>query len=65
MRNGSIAGDWNWQEIICPLCFVELGDEQDIGRGWRVDAKVVLAPLETVTPDGWIWDEATGRWGNK
>jgi hypothetical protein len=65
MREGSIAGPWRWHEIICPLCFVELGEQQDIGRGWRLDAKEVLVPLETVTPSGRIWDESKGLWGNK
>jgi hypothetical protein len=65
MRGGSIGGPWSWQEIICPICFVELAEQQDVGRRWRLDAQVVLAPLETTTPDGWIWDEATGLWGNR
>lgn len=62
MRDGSIDGEWKYNEIICPLCFAELAEEQGIATDWRVDARTVNVELETVTPSGRVWNDETWLW---
>jgi hypothetical protein len=62
MRGGSINGPWQWGEIICPTCFAQIGQAAGIASFWRLSADRVHVELETVTPSGRVWDEATQRW---
>jgi len=62
MRGGSINGEWQWDEIICPICFVMLAEEAGIADFWVLSAERVHVELETVTPGGSVWDETIQRW---
>lgn len=60
MRGGSINGPWQWDEIICPLCFAELA--AGIADLWEFRARRVHVELETVTPSGRVWSDEVGLW---
>lgn len=62
MRGGSINGEWKYNEIICPLCFVELAEERGIATGWRLTATEINVELETATPSGRVWNEDSWLW---
>ena len=62
MRGGSINGDWEFDEIICPTCFCVLGEERGVATFFRVGSDEALVPLETVTPTGRIWSDEVGLW---
>lgn len=62
MRDGDIDGPWQWDEIICPLCFMELAEDKGIAHGWRLDATDVLVELKTTTPSGRVWDPTVDLW---
>jgi len=61
MRDGSIDGPQEFDEIICPTCFFVLADERDVATNFRVIADA-LVPLQTVTPSGRIWNDETHLW---
>lgn len=62
MRGGSINGEWEYDELICPTCFAELAEERGIASAWRLAAGVVNVELETVTPSGRVWDASQWLW---
>jgi hypothetical protein len=62
MRGGSINGIEPFDGIICPTCFTVLAEEQGIAELWRLDAAVVHAELELVTPSGRVWNAVEDRW---
>lgn len=62
MRGGSINGPWQWDEIVCPICFAELAEAAGIANVWRLTARFVHVELETVTPSGRVWDDETQLW---
>lgn len=62
MRGGSINGIEDFDGIICPGCFTQLGEARGVAKVWRLWAETVLVDLETVTPSGRVWDEATQLW---
>ena len=62
MRGGSIDGEWQWEEIICPTCFAVLAEAAGIAGVWRLDADQVHVELETVTPTGRVWNDALRLW---
>lgn len=62
MRGGSIDGEWQYNEIICPTCFVVLAEIAGIATSWRLFATDVQTPLETVTPSGRVWNAETWLW---
>jgi hypothetical protein len=57
MRGGDINGSWQWDEIICPTCFMALAESAGIASLFYVDAERVNVPLQTVTPSGRVWNE--------
>lgn len=63
MRGGSIDGPWQWNEIICPLCFAELAEAAGaVGGSWRFSPDRVLVEIETVDPSGRVWNPDTWLW---
>jgi hypothetical protein len=62
MRGGDINGDWQYDEIICPTCFMVMCQEQGVADHFVVDAKNVKVKLQTTTPSGRIWDADKGLW---
>lgn len=62
MRGGSIDGPWEFNELICPACFITLAEERGIAGEFVVDARVVSVELETVTPSGRVWDAEAMLW---
>lgn len=62
MRGGDINGDEMYDGIVCPTCFAILAREQGVADLWRFYADRVLVPLQTVTPNGRVWDERTWLW---
>lgn len=62
MRGGSIAGKDDRGGIVCATCFMVLAEERGIANLFRVTAEVVNVELETVTPDGRVWDEQRFLW---
>lgn len=64
MRGGSIDGPWQWDEIICPVCFVQLAEAAGMASSWRLYAERVNVELETVTPSGRAWNPDTWLWGD-
>jgi hypothetical protein len=62
MRGGSINGDDDPAGIVCPTCFAVLAQERGVAEFWRLSAERVKVELETVTPSGRVWDEATWMW---
>lgn len=62
MRGGDIDGPWQWNEIICPTCFVVLARDAGIATRFRVDATDVRVPLTLVTPSGRVWDSVIELW---
>lgn len=62
MRDGSINGPQEFDELICPTCFAVLAEERGVANGWRLTATRVHVELETVTPSGRVWDAETDMW---
>jgi len=62
MRGGDIGGTERFDGIVCPTCFAILAEEAGVAELWRLYAERVHVPLETVTPSGRVWDEATWLW---
>lgn len=62
MRGGSIDGPWKFNEIICPNCFIELAEKQNIADNWNLTARNVHVDVETVTPSGRVWNPITWLW---
>lgn len=62
MRGGDINGTEIHNGIVCPTCFAILAEEQGVADLWRFYADRVLVPLQTVTPNGRVWDERTWLW---
>lgn len=62
MRDGSINGDPLYADMVCPLCFMQLAEEQGIAARFRVTAETVNVTLETTTPSGRVWDEEKFQW---
>jgi hypothetical protein len=62
MRGGSINGAPIFCDMVCATCFMLLAEEQRIATLWRVDAEIVTAPLETVTPSGRVWNAEIRMW---
>lgn len=59
---GSIDGDELYDGIVCPTCFAMLAEARGLADRWRFSAQRVKVELETVTPSGRIWNEATWMW---
>jgi hypothetical protein len=62
MRGGSINGADEFDGIVCPTCFAVLAEWRGIARAWTLKADEVFVELETVTPSGRVWDDASGMW---
>ncbi len=56
------GGDINGSEVfafVCPVCFIALAEQRGIALGWRLYATDVAIDLQTVTPSGRVWNDAT------
>lgn len=62
MRGGCIDGPWEFSEMICPNCFMEMAEDRGVADGFRVVADNVRVPLQTVTPSGRVWDDKRQLW---
>jgi hypothetical protein len=62
MRGGCINGPWEYGEMICANCFMEIAEDRGIANTFRVSADNVKVPLQTVTPSGRVWDDRRGLW---
>lgn len=62
MRGGSINGDEPHDGIVCPVCFAAMAYVQGVATRWRLSAEDVRGELETVTPSGRVWNDATHLW---
>lgn len=62
MRGGDINGTEIHDGIVCPNCFAVLAEQAGIADLWRLSAKRVHVPLQTVTPSGRVWDEQRQQW---
>ena len=62
MRGGCINGPWEFGELICANCFMDLAEERGIAFMWEVSASGVRVPLQTVTPSGRVWNEEARLW---
>jgi hypothetical protein len=62
MRGGCINGPWEFGEMICANCFMDLAEERGIASNFRVIADDVKVPLQTVTPSGRVWDDKRNLW---
>lgn len=62
MHDGSINGEWQYNEIICPICFAILAEDAGVGDLWRMYAERIEVPLATVTPSGRTWNNETWLW---
>lgn len=60
MRDNDINGEWN--EIICPTCFVVLAKETGVTNEIFITTKKPKIELTTVTPSGRVWSEEKGLW---
>lgn len=66
MRGGTIDGDWQYGELICPMCFVALAQEKGIDVSWRVSPVAPIdLDLQTVLPDGREWNPKTWLWESR
>ena len=65
MRGGSIDGPTEFDDLICPTCFMVLAEERGIAEAWRLDARVVHVGLELVTPSGRVWDADADLWRDR
>lgn len=65
MRDGDINGPWKYNEIICPVCFAQLAEEQGIASFWRFYAERVHVELATTTPSGRVWNPQTWLWEDR
>lgn len=50
MRDGSIDGQWKWNEIICPICFIELAREKGYKR--RTFATIYMQSVDADKQNG-------------
>lgn len=62
MRGGDIDAVEPYNGIICPTCFAVVAEGAGIAELWRLDAKRVHVPLQTVTPSGRVWDAEQWLW---
>ena len=62
MRGGSISGQDECDGIVCPTCFAQLAEAEDLAQRWRFYPESVTPDLETVTPDGRVWDDEAWLW---
>lgn len=62
MRDGSMGGDEIFDGIVCPRCFMELAENSGVASLWRVYPERVQIDLETMTPDGRVWNPETWLW---
>lgn len=62
MRGGCINGPWEFGEMLCPNCFMEMAEDRGVARNFRVVADDVLVALQTVTPSGRVWNEKRRMW---
>ena len=62
MRGGCINGPWEFSELICANCFMEMAEDRGVADQFRVDAAVVKVPLQKTTPSGRKWDAEQDLW---
>lgn len=62
MRGGDISGTEIHDGIVCPTCFAVLAEERGVAELWQLAPTKVHVELQTVTPSGRVWDEATWMW---
>jgi hypothetical protein len=62
MRDSSPDTPERFGGIVCPVCFAQLAEQAGIARLWRLSAERVDTPLQTVLPDGRVWDEHRWLW---
>ena len=62
MRGGSIDGPSEFDDLICPTCFMVLAEERGVAETWRLDARAVHVDLELTTPSGRTWDAECDLW---
>mgnify|MGYP001595234074 FL=1 len=62
MRGGDINGVDKFNGIVCPICFVQLAEDAGVAELWQLTARRVHVPLQTITPTGRVWNEATWLW---
>lgn len=62
MRGGDINGEELFGGVVCPVCFAQMAEEQDIALLWQLDARKVNVRLQTTTPSGRIWNPLTWMW---
>lgn len=62
MRGGCINGPWEFGEMLCANCFMEMAEDRGIANTFRVVADNVKVPLQTVTPSGRVWDDGRNLW---
>lgn len=62
MRGGDINGSEIHNGIVCPTCFAILAQEAGVADLWRFYSERVHVPLQTVTPNGRVWNPDTWLW---
>lgn len=62
MRGGDINGTELHGGIVCPTCFAVLAEAAGVAELWQLAPTKVHVELQTVTPSGRVWDEATWMW---
>lgn len=65
MRGGDINGVELHGGVVCPSCFAALAEEAGVAQSWRFTAEVIHAELQTVTPSGRVWNDATWLWEDR
>lgn len=61
MRAGDInhPGAEPYRGIVCPTCFMLLAEKAGVATSWRVYGATVFRHLQTVTPEGRVWNPQT------
>lgn len=62
MRDDDIDGEWKWNEIICPMCFVGLAEQKGVKGNWNFAPNTMTEGLIEVTPTGRVWNSKTWMW---
>lgn len=62
MRHLDLGGIEAYDGIVCPTCFAVLAERAGVAHGWYLSADEILTPVETVLPDGRVWNEAARLW---
>lgn len=65
MRGGCINGPPEYGDMVCAACFMVLAEAKGVASLFRVSAERVTAPLQTITPTGRVWDEASQLWSEQ